>query len=82
MTRPNADDAQLQTLAAAVVAYLEVHPNASDTLEGIHRWWLTSDLPHSTADVARVLEQLCAQGKIEVCPTPDGKSVFRRSHAV
>lgn len=67
----------MRRLMAALVAYLEMHPNAADNLYGIHQWWLSRSLLYSTADVARALAELRAQGKIEECPTQDGNNVFR-----
>lgn len=46
----------------ALLRYLATHPDASDTLDGIARWWLPSTI-HAEADLVRVaLDRLMAQG--------------------
>jgi hypothetical protein len=82
MVGRNTEHAQMERVIAALVAYLDKHPTASDTLEGISRWWLPEAVSHSRTDVERALERLCAQGKIEKCSKADGQIHFRRRHAV
>jgi hypothetical protein len=65
-----------------VVAYLRDHPKAADTLEGINQWWLPKDEARSRDDVARALEKLVAQGRIEKHVAPEGRRLFRRRRAV
>jgi hypothetical protein len=48
----------------AIEAYIAVHPQAMDTLEGIIEWWLTGQRAESEI-VVRVLEQLVRQGLLE-----------------
>ncbi len=46
----------------ALLRYLDTHPDASDTLDGIARWWLPPTL-HAEADLVRMaLDRLMAQG--------------------
>jgi len=66
----------------ALLAYLRNHPKAADTLEGISKWWLPRDEARSRDDVARALEKLVAQGRIEKHVAPDGRRLFRRRRAV
>jgi len=48
-----------------ILEYLREHPQASDTLEGITRWWLVSQqVNYSVMVVMEVLEQLKAEGLI------------------
>lgn len=76
------ESAQTQRVIAALIVYLDKHPTASDSLEGISQWWLPKAVAHSRADVERALEQLCAEGTIERCPQVDGQYHFRKRCAV
>lgn len=40
MTEEEASATRARDIARAVLRYLETHPEAKDTLEGIARWWL------------------------------------------
>jgi hypothetical protein len=47
-------------VAAAIAAYLQSHPNAGDTAEGIQRWWLGPSFRRTSQ---RVIQE--ALGKLE-----------------
>lgn len=62
-TDPAAPD--LDTVSAALCAYVARHPAAADTVEGIQRWWLADMLGEvSPALVEEALERLEAQGRV------------------
>jgi hypothetical protein len=71
------DDEQVLTLARGIEHYLEKHPNAADSLEGIRRWWL---IRHRYAEdklqVERALELLIAEGIVVRRILPDGRAVY------
>ncbi|WP_157669646.1 hypothetical protein [Chitinibacter sp. GC72] len=49
--------------------HLQRHPQAADTLEGVHSWWLASQEPPAITEMA--LRQLQANGEVEalnICP--------------
>lgn len=57
-------DAQLRAL---VLGYLEEHPTAMDTLDGIAEWWvLRQQIEIEVRRVSRVLTALVADGLLEV----------------
>jgi Fe2+ or Zn2+ uptake regulation protein len=65
---PGENEKQLckEELAAAVMQYLEEHPQAMDTFEGIAEWWVARQQVRFSLDaLARVLQELAAQGLIE-----------------
>jgi len=35
------DDAAVQVIAGEIARYLERHPDAADSAEGIRHWWIT-----------------------------------------
>jgi hypothetical protein len=55
-----------RTLARAILRYLEVHPDAKDTVEGIAQWWLLHEwhAPLLRVHVKRAVSCLLSQGLI------------------
>ena len=50
----------------AVLAYLEAHPSAADTLEGITAWWLEQRrIRYGVEIVSGALERLISGGAVE-----------------
>ena len=50
----------------AVLAYLEAHPSAADTLEGITAWWLEQrQIRFGVEIVSGALERLITAGWVE-----------------
>jgi hypothetical protein len=60
-------DERLVTFAEnAIRAYLAEHPQSADTLEGVHRWWITwPGLSAPEAVTLAALERLEATGELE-----------------
>ena len=67
-------------IANALLAYLERHPEAEDTLEGIRSWWSPRE-GSPRADVSCALEQLVAEGRLVKHVSRDGRCVFRKPRA-
>jgi hypothetical protein len=64
-------------LRGAIVAYLEKHPAASDTPDGICRWWLRpSGSDEDVATVEQALEELVLTGEMQRRLLPDGGVVY------
>ena len=62
-------------LEHAVLSYLDLHPDAADTLMGIARWWL--DLPpRRLPRLAAALERLAEQGRLGRRVLRDGTVVY------
>ena len=76
------DMSQADALAPAAVAqeishYLETHPNASDTLEGVVKWWLARQrYEYAFRTVEKALEYLVEQGKVAKQATVGGKTLY------
>jgi hypothetical protein len=65
----------------AIVAYLEKHPAALDTPEGICRWWLRpTGSEEDVATVEQALEELVATGEMRRRLLPDGGVVYLAAH--
>jgi hypothetical protein len=72
------DDALVQELSAEIRAYLDAHPEAADTLDGIVQWWIVHQrFLRGVQAAGRALDELVAQGVLEKIRTADGRDIFR-----
>lgn len=61
----------------AILRYLEKHPEACDTVEGIQGWWLPEEgVTEGRELVEGVLEELVALGDVRRVTLPDGGEVY------
>ena len=68
----------IHAVAQVVLEYLQAHPQAADTAEGISAWWLgTSRRGMRVAAVIEALEALVARGAVCGETTPAGETVYR-----
>ena len=76
-------DAVVLALADELAAYLESHPDAADTAEGILTWWLARQRYAQTKlNIEQALKHLTEQGLVRIRDGPHGKiysSARRRS---
>jgi len=69
----------LNEIAHEVLAYLDVHPDAADTTEGIKKWWLMQRLAgYSHTRVQLALDRLEATRAIERRVLCNGREVYAR----
>jgi Fe2+ or Zn2+ uptake regulation protein len=62
-----------------IQTYLEEHPAAGDTLEGIAMWWFQRQrVSETVTDVYQALQELKASGMVLERKTPDGKTLYFR----
>lgn len=59
-----------------LTAYWLAHPDASDTLEGICKWWLTG-APIPMSLVEQALAWLAERGAVEMHHAADGRVRYR-----
>ena len=70
-------------IARQIVRYLDRHPNAADTFDGIHRWWLSRIRIEETArDVQAALDELVLRGHVIRQALPDGRPLYRSALTV
>ena len=70
-------------IAQAVVRYLQAHPHAADTVEGIMRWWLGPELGCVPSDaLEQALAALVASGHVVRDSLGDGRFVYRRGPSI
>jgi hypothetical protein len=71
-------DPEVFVIACAVARYVSANPLASDTPEGIYRWWLGVD-ECSMDQLLRALAWMKEKGLMEEQLALDGRARYRRS---
>jgi hypothetical protein len=61
-------------VAQEIRRYLAAHPNASDTVEGVHSWWLPNRVPRAT--VQKALDALAEDEVVHRRELPDGNHIY------
>lgn len=66
--------ARVPQIVAEIGRYILAHPHAADTLDGVTRWWLPSELAQSalTIEVEAALDELMARSLVERRKLPGG----------
>ncbi len=73
----------IASTAEAIRRYLAQRPNASETVEGVAKWWLTQQrYDDSVMLVQRALDFLESQGEVVKMELQGGKVLYRRSITV
>lgn len=62
----------------AILRYLNAHPDATDTVEGITRWWLPVDCCADLGTVQSALSRLEAQGLVHRRINADRHELYSR----
>lgn len=68
-------------IVLALAQYLRSHPQASDSLHGIARWWIDSQEPVVIDDVRRALDTLVHCGAVRCATAADGRVHYRLGDA-
>jgi hypothetical protein len=72
------DETVVDELAAEICAYLEAHPDAADTVDGVVQWWIVHERwLRGIGLVAQALDRLVAEGRIEAVRGADARVVYR-----
>ena len=67
---------EIGEIALEIESYLEAHPAAADTLEGIARFWLPSRNAMRPAHVQLALDYLASEHRILVRKSPSGTILY------
>ncbi len=71
------DEQDVDELAKVILRYLQTHPFASDTAEGIVQWWITRQRVEDTlARVQTALDHLVDASRLEPRAAPDGRVLY------
>jgi len=78
----SSSDGAVEEIARQIVRYLDRRPNAADTFDGIHRWWLSRiRFEESAHDVQAALDGLIVRGHVIRQALPDGRLLYRSALA-
>lgn len=67
-------------VANEIEKYLDYHPNAADTLEGIIKWWISRIRLEETIEVvSEALSILESKGIVTKRDSADGRKIYCRS---
>lgn len=67
------EDGARENVAQALLRYLQTHPDAADTLEGVVKWWLPRQRYLDAMErVEAALELLVQREMVEKFPGPSG----------
>ncbi len=73
-------DAMIASLARQILVYLDSHPAAADSLDGIGRWWLADSIQNTHFDALRqAMDDLVDRGLVQARRTPDGEVIYFRA---
>ena len=70
-------DPEFASIVMRLSAYLAMHPQASDTVEGISAWWLAPLRPSSPAAVESALRWMIDRGAVAAISAADGRVHYR-----
>jgi hypothetical protein len=75
-------DTDVQQIAVQIERYLQSHPNAADTAEGIARWWLPGQgIQVSPLIVQQALDYLGSKSVVKCNANPCGNKVYSNHKA-
>jgi hypothetical protein len=76
---PSTPGRGVEDIARDLERYVDRHPAAADTVDGIARWWLAGPMQPPRRDVEAALDLLVRRGVLSRRPLPDGNTVFARA---
>ncbi len=73
------NDSDVKKIAEYIVSYLNNHPNAADTIEGISEWWLLKHQTEITITlVQQALDSLVSKTVVKINVNLSGKKVYSK----
>ncbi|MEN9455387.1 MAG: hypothetical protein RL210_906 [Pseudomonadota bacterium] len=72
------NDPPQQDLQLRILTYLDAHPGAGDTIDGVWQWWLGAKAGVPPQQLEALLLQMVAAGLLRAHLLPDGRQVFSR----
>ena len=74
------NDSDVKQIAECIVSYLNSHPNAADTVEGITEWWLLrQQIEVSSALVQQALDCLVSKSVVKFNVNLSGNKVYSKN---
>lgn len=77
---PTISKQQVEGIAKEISHYLDEHPYAADSIEGIAEWWLARQRFEETVSlVQQAVENLMEQGQVEKVVGHSGKVIYTKA---
>jgi hypothetical protein len=71
------DEQAVQAIEQDIRRYIAAHSGAGDSIEGIHRWWLSTHLAREpVARLRLAIERLVQEGVLVRRVLPDGRELY------
>lgn len=70
------EQAEIDQIAEVIRTYLAMHPNASDSVDGVRRFWLGASVEAAPEIVVVALEQLQRHQIVGWRLLPDGERLY------
>lgn len=70
-------DPEVTAVVQHLWCYLQNHPDACDTPEGIARWWVHGDTAVTLDTVAAALAWMASHRLVEALHAADGRTLYR-----
>lgn len=68
---------ELEDVANAIRRYISSRPNATETVEGVARWWLVRQRYEDSVEIVQqALNYLESSGRVTKLKVPGGKVVY------
>ncbi len=78
---PRNTNADIAAIAQEIKRYLDTHPNAADSLDGIVQWWLPRQRYGDAIEkVKKAMDRLVQTGDVEVELGIGGKHYYKLAH--
>lgn len=72
----------MNEITDAIRRYIAQHPNASDGVAGVQRWWLSdTDVGASFEMIEEALDRLAERGVMVKHRLPDGRTIYSARQA-
>ena len=71
-----ASEGEMTQLVLEIRRYLQDHPRAADSVEGIAAWWIAGAHKSGLDVVESALEVLVGEGAMRKQVLPDGKTIY------
>jgi len=73
----NGEDSEIFALAQEIENYLAQRPHATDTIEGVQRWWVgATGREWAPRVLERAMELLIERGVVQKRRLPDGRMIY------
>lgn len=75
-----ADESDKANMRREIIRYLQMHPNAADSLNGVIDWWLSDRYQaEDVKEVEQVLGQLITDGLVKKISLVDRTVLYKRN---